>query len=167
MTSPSDDYRLIPLTQGQFAKVDAADYEWIMQWKWHAIWAETTKSFYARRTDRGGGKRIAVHMHRLILGLVRGDESQSDHANRDTLDNRRLNLRLASKSENMINRKIPTHNTSGFKGVSFRKSRGTWVAIVTVGGKNKCVGSRKTPEEAYSLYCEAIVELYGEFWRAK
>jgi hypothetical protein len=44
MTSPSLDYRLIPLSQGQFAKVDAADYEWLNHWKWNARWAARGRS---------------------------------------------------------------------------------------------------------------------------
>jgi hypothetical protein len=58
MTSPSTSYRLIPLTQGQFATVDAADYEWIVQWKWCAHWSKEGKCFYASRVDVSSGKRM-------------------------------------------------------------------------------------------------------------
>jgi hypothetical protein len=40
METPNQEYRLIPLTQGQFAKVDAADFEWLNQWKWCSNWSK-------------------------------------------------------------------------------------------------------------------------------
>ena len=80
----------IPLTQGRFAIVDDTDFEWLNQWKWHA--RKCRGKVYAarrRRKEEGTGSEIML-MHREILGTPPGMDS--DHINRDTLDNRRSNL---------------------------------------------------------------------------
>src|SRR5208282_311362 len=103
-TSPS--YREIPLTQGQVALVDIADFEWLNQWKWTAQWSESNQCFYAiRRPGKSAdGKRHKIWMHRLILGLMLRDEREGDHIKTGkTLDNRRANLRIANHSQNVSN----------------------------------------------------------------
>lgn len=77
MTTPSEEYRTIPLTKGQVAIVDAADYEWLSQWNWYANYSKTTKHFYAMKWP-------STAMHRLILGLRAGNPLHGDHANRNT-----------------------------------------------------------------------------------
>src|ERR1700719_1891410 len=120
VTQPSDQsYRLIPLTQGQNAIVDAADYEWLNQWNWFADWSEPTKSFYARRHKKTeDGHYPIVRMSREILKCGPGEEP--DHKNHDTLDNRRENLRLSTHSQNCCNKRISPKNTSGFIGVHWQ-----------------------------------------------
>ena len=86
VTTPSTDYRLIPLSRGLFAKVDLADFDYLMQWKWHASWDKCTKTYYATRTVNLSGRYRTVIMHRVILGLEWGDPRQGDHRNGDTLD---------------------------------------------------------------------------------
>lgn len=96
MTPSSEDYRLIPLTQGQFAIVDVADYEHLSQWKWYARWCVCVKGFYAARSDASGGQR---QMHRVIINAGTYDQTVDvDHVNLNTLDNRRANLRLAIRA---------------------------------------------------------------------
>lgn len=83
----------ILLTQNQVALVDDADFEWLSQWKWYAIWSPGIKGFYAVRRGRlPDGRRSLIRMHRQILGLDMADKRQGDHVNHDTLDNRRENL---------------------------------------------------------------------------
>ena len=71
--------KLIPLTQGRNAVVDAVDYEWLMQWNWCAAWCPITRSFYATRRDYTVNRRlgITVPMHRVIMGMPTG--VQVDH----------------------------------------------------------------------------------------
>jgi hypothetical protein len=71
--------KLIPLTKGQFALVDAADYDWLMQWPWNAYWHPRTKSYYARRAH-------GPLMHRFILGLT-DPKIKGDHRDGNTLNN--------------------------------------------------------------------------------
>ncbi len=122
MTTPSEEYRLIPLTKGQFAKVDTADYDWLMQWKWCATWVQSTNSYYAMRSVRIGprceNKKRPVLMHRQILGLEPGNPLTGDHIWHDTLDNRRSQLRVATQMENNKNKTgIPRRKTQNAQAI--------------------------------------------------
>lgn len=157
-TRPEESYRLIPLTQGQFAIVDAADFDWLNQWKWCAMWCPKMNSFYALRRV----KNIAILMHRLILGLEYGDPREGDHIESGkTLDNRRNNLRIATRSQNKCNKRLQRNNTSGYNGVDFQ--RGKWRARVKKHGKEIIVGYYPTAEDAHLARCEAAKVLHGEF----
>jgi hypothetical protein len=159
------DVRNIPLTQGQMAIVDASDYDWLSQWKWHAVWNPGTKSFYAHRQEPTGGnpRQRSVRMHRQIIGILHGDRRMVDHANHDTLDNRRSNLRPASNSENQRNREAGPTNTSGFKGVSWHKNDKKWHSRVMVQGKTVFFKGFLSREEAASAYDEEALKHFGEF----
>jgi hypothetical protein len=167
MTTPSTDYRLIPLTQGQFAKVSPQDHEWLSNFNWFALWSECTSSFYASRNSTyvRGEKRFQISMHRAILSLDYGDKRIGDHVNMDTLDNRRMNLRVASPAENLRNRGRQENNTSGYKGVGYMKVYKKWRARIKVGGRSIPLGYFNTPEEAYAAYCAAAVLHHAEFAR--
>lgn len=156
-------YREIPLSQGQIAIVDSADYDWLMNWRWYAAWTKSTGSFYAQTRQRDSGKTI--QMQRLILGLETGDEKIGDHVNRNTLDNRRGNLRVCNAAENAHNRRRVLCNTSGFKGVFFEKGCNKWRAQIVVNKKKIHLGLFLSPEEAHTAYRVAAVELHREFAR--
>ena len=158
-------HREILLTQGQVAIVDAADYEWLMQWKWFAHFAPHTQSFYAVCDVIEDGKRKRIYMQRVILGLDSSDPRKPDHKNNMTLDNRRLNLRIATNHENARNARKRKDNTSGLKGVSFDNRGRKWRAYIFLGGRQKSLGYFPSKEEAYSAYCEAAKLHYGEFAR--
>lgn len=170
--SPSVSYRTIPLTKGQVAIVDAADYDWLMQWKWHAGWNPHTNSYYAKRSERvagedGASRIITYRMHRELLGLKRGDP-HGDHVRpADTLDNRRSNLRLASCSQNKANSRKHSNNTSGFKGVSWHKDVKKYSVNLMVNRKSMFLGYVDKPEDGHAIYCEAATRLQGEFARFK
>lgn len=167
MTSPDQVYRLIPLTQGQCARVSSHRFEELSQHKWCALWSKSTETFYAVRTEITDGKRANVYMHRQILGLKFGDRTKGDHRNGDTLDNTDVNLRIATSLQNNRNRRISRNNTSGYKGVSQdARNPDLWVAYIKVDGKTKRLGSRNSPESAYEdLYIPAALKHHGEFAR--
>lgn len=156
-------YRLIPLTQGQFAKVDPEDYDWLMQWKWFARWNKRTNSFYAdRQQSRTLGKpRKSIHMHSFIAGSQ--ELPQVDHINHDTLDNRRFNLRPATRSQNGYNRRIFRNNTSGFKGVIWNSHSAKYQARIMINSQRIHLGFYSTLNEAAAAYRKAALELHGEF----
>lgn len=166
MTPLDSSYREIPLTQGQVALVDAADYEWLMQWKWFAHWSPGTRSFYAcRNSKRIDGQRYHIGMHREILGLPKSDKHHGEH--RDpyrTLDNRRQNLRVDTATENAQNHKRHRNNTSGFKGVQ-RIGERSYAARIGIKGKLIYLGTRDTAEQAHDLYRKAAEQHFGEFAR--
>src|SRR5215472_16708878 len=147
-------YKLIPLTQGQNAKVSTEDFEWLNQWNWHACWDHRMKCFTVRRHNHAKPK--SVTMARQILGCEDGE--LADHVNHDTLDNRRKNLRKASSQQNCFNRKPAIDNKSKYKGVT--KNWNKWGAHIM--GK-RIIGNFSTPEEAAKAYDKKAKELFGEF----
>jgi hypothetical protein len=154
----------IPLTQGQVAKVDDADFEWLNRYKWCAYWNERSKSFYAKRNSLLSDEyqhKTSLLMHRLIMGAKRGQEV--DHDNHDTLDNQRTNLRVCTTFQNHGNVRKQQRNTSGFKGVSWHKHTRKWRAYIMISGKQLHLGLHEFPEQAARAYDCKARELFGEF----
>lgn len=163
MTTPSEDYRTIPLTQGQVALVDATDYEWLLQWNWYAL--RDGRTFYAVRNGKykNGKRERSTHMHRFILGLEPGDKGEVDHINGNGCDNRRSNLRICAHRENSRNMRLRVDSKSGFKGVNYFKPQNRWMARIGVGNKRVFLGYYDTPEDAHVAYCAAAKEYHREF----
>jgi hypothetical protein len=148
----------IPLTQGLAALVDDEDYARVVAaTSWHAY--RCGKTFYAKRKVRlVDGPRVNQHLHTFLTGwpLV-------DHINGNGLDNRRANLREATKRQNGWNRGPNRANTSGFKGVTWNKACRSWQAKITVGGASSYLGLFARAEEAAVAYDAAARDLQGEF----
>ena len=157
----------IPLTQGQVATVDDADYELLNQWKWYAIWTENTQSFYAVRNAKdANGKYFQLAMQRQILGLKKGDRRRGDHIEtRQTLNNQRSNLRIATWRENCRNRRLNSNNLAGFKGVSWNSNVESFQVRITVDKKTLYLGYSPIKAEAARMYDRAAIKLHGEFAR--
>lgn len=102
-------------------------------------------------------------MHRVILGLEKGDKLEGDHKDGNGLNNQRRNLRVATRTENHHNRTKYKTNTSGFKGVSAKSNR--WMAKINIGGKAKHLGYFDTPELAAAAYAKAAKKHHKEFAR--
>ena len=111
--------------------------------------------------NRSNGKSFPIT--RLIMGKKEG--FIVDHINRDAHDNRRENLRFATKQQNNCNRKIKRNNTSGYKGVyhNLRSAYRPWIASVTLNGKRKYSKGFATPREAAEEYNRMAKEIHGEF----
>lgn len=86
-----------------------------------------------------------------------------DHINGNGLDNRRKNLRLVTKSQNMMNRGIQKNNTSGFMGVSFHKATGRWRAYIKKDKKQFYLGLFDNKKDAAIAYNEATKFYHGEY----
>jgi len=86
-----------------------------------------------------------------------------DHINGNSLDNRRINLRLCNRSQNAFNSKAHRDNASGYKGVVLRKKDMRWVAEFN----HSHLGSFDTPEAAHAAYLAAAQQYAGEFARSK
>lgn len=105
--------------------------------------------------------RRVVRMHQLIFGPV-SKRMTVDHRDSDGLNNRRGNLRAASRAQQSWNRRPRIESTSGLKGV-FPTSPGRWIARVVWQGKRLNLGTFRSPEEAARAYDAKARELYGEF----
>lgn len=149
------DYRTIPLTRNRTAIVDAEDYERLALAKWSAL-DDGSGNTYARNWTLG-------LMHRVVTGLAKGDPRQVDHANHDTLDNRKENLRVATRQQNMCNQKMHSRNKSGFKGIYWHERDKVWRAKIGVARKSIWLGDFKSPEAAHAAYCAAAIKYHGEF----
>ena len=124
----------IELTQGLVALVDNEDYKRLNKYKWRAY--KNKHTFYAcRNINLENGKQTTVQMHREILGLVPGDGKITDHRNRDGLDNRRLNLRIVSRTINNRNHRKRADNSSGHNGVHWETRDKKWRVQIGVDGK--------------------------------
>lgn len=101
--------------------------------------------------------------HRLAWIYVYGEVPPLlDHEDGDGLNNKIGNLRVLSSSNNLRKGKIPFNNTSGFKGVSYRKDTNKWTARTKVGSKYQSLGCFDTKEEAFAVYCDKVQEISGE-----
>ena len=100
-------------------------------------------------------------MHNEIIGAVFGVEV--DHENHDTLDNRRINLRFATKSQQAANRRLRSDNRSGVKGVRWNKGTQSWRATITAEGKQISLGCYPNITDAKNAYNEAAKRYHGEF----
>lgn len=160
---------VIQLTQGQETVISDEDAD-LAEFKWHAdfhaSYAGGGKYIATRNISIGRKQRIA-RLHRVILSRVLGRELTRcelvDHVNGNPLDNRRENLRLSTRSQNMANQSRQTRTESGYKGVVIRGEK--YVAQITVNRRVKYLGSFPTAELAHEAYKQAARELYGEFAR--
>lgn len=109
-------------------------------------------------------KSRTITFHREILNLKDSDIIV-DHINMNKLDNRKCNLRIASKSKNAMNRNAPKQNTSGYKGVSWRLDRKKWRAYIVLMGKQYSLGLFDKKEDAAMSYNDAAIKYHGEFAR--
>lgn len=115
-------------------RVDDEDYDEFSQMSW---WIGTRG--YAFHPVKIDGKTRSLFLHRLILGLEHGESTETDHINRDKLDNRRSNLRSVTHAQNQQN--VP--HASRFRGV-LPTGTGTWHARIV----SKTIGTYRTEEEA-------------------
>lgn len=153
----------VPLTRGYEAVIDVADVALVEGVNWYAFPKNDT--VYAIRHTRKGGKFKIHRMHRIIAHAPVGMEV--DHIDRNTLNNRRENLRVCTNSENQRNRTIQKNNTSGAKGVNQCKSSGKWVARIMIFGKSIYLGQFDELEDADTAYREASERYHGAFGRTE
>ena len=146
----------IQLTQGKVALVDDEDYEYLNQWKWHV-----SNGNYARRTIYNFKLCKALFMHREIMKVSKG--LLVDHINGNSLDNRKLNLRICTNSQNLRNRLKNINNTSGYKGVRLINSTKKWRAQIWLNSKYYHLGLFNNIKDAARAYNAAAIKYHGEF----
>lgn len=149
----------IPLTQGRSALVDDEDYQYLIQFNWHA--SRYGNIYYAKRIGWVNGKRTSIRMHREIMGLIES-KNLCDHIDGNGLNNQKVNLRIANYFQNNRNRRPQSNTTSRYKGVS--RHRLGWQCRITHANKNtKHIGYFKTEEEAAIAYNKEAQNLFGGF----
>jgi hypothetical protein len=147
------DIAKIPLGVGAkdgYAIVDV-EFAWLDKYKWIA------RRGYAISHI----KNKPQPMHRLVTSCPKG--MVVDHINHDTLDNRKVNLRICTHAENMMNMVIPKDNKSGVKGVFWDSNKGKWHAKLQVRNKPVFIGYFMDLEIAARAYDKAAKKHFGEF----
>jgi hypothetical protein len=145
--------KAVPLTQGYTTFVDDEDYGLACQFKWHAAVFQSGDVYAAARLTSG-----TVYMHRLLLGVT-DPAIVVDHKDRDTLNNRRDNLRITTKKQNNENRGRNTKSKSGVRGVIQRKN-GTYAVYVRHNWVAHYFGTYGTIEEAERVAIAARQKLF-------
>lgn len=145
----------IVCSSGDIILVDLDDLHKFEQYYW-----SKNKIGYAQARDCDTGKGIL--MHRLIMNTK--DRSEIvDHINHNTLDNRKVNLRVCSQSKNMANQLLSKRNTSGHKGVSWNKEKNKWEARITFKRNKMFIGYFDNLDEAVEARREAELSTFGEY----
>jgi len=154
----------IQLTQGKIAIVDDEDFERVSARRWFAVkYANYGGEKFLALTNikKADGKWTNISLHRFIMNPPIGVEV--DHINKDTLDNQKANLRLASRSQNARNRSMFSNNKSGFKGVYFCKRIQRFIAQIICNKKRYKLGHFHTAIDAAKAYNDAAIKFHGEF----
>lgn len=157
----------IPLSgkhgKGYFALVDDHWYKFLMQWSWyrdkggHALRSKTAYKKDGQRTS------ITVHMHRVVNKTPKN--KQTDHIDRNGINNQEYNLRNATMFQNRRNSKRileRSNKTSIYHGVSWKKKNKKWVVQIHY-IKKRHIGLFKSEIEAAKAYNKYAKKYYGRF----
>ncbi len=150
------------MAQPQYAKVGPADYKRLREYEWFA--QKGKNCFYAVRRARGpkGSKLATIYMHRELIDV--GDGLLIDHVNQDSMDNRRANLRGATRAQNIRNRKkFSTSSVSKYKGIYRYKDKKRWIARIMFERKRIHLGIFRNEIDAAKAYDRAAIKYHGEF----
>lgn len=150
----------IPLAHNKgVALVDNEDYRTLSKHRWYI---GSGPSLYAYTTVRlSNNKNKVIRMHTMIIGKAPSG-FETDHINRNKLDNRKKNLRFATRSQNAQNAKLKS--ASGYTGVRWTEGRKKpWQVTIKFNGKSVYCGSYKNKKEAAMAYDAKALELFGPY----
>ena len=147
--------------------IDQEDLHIITENRWHTNKTKAQKGliYFETAFKIGHAKWRKDSLPRVIMNCVGGRNICVDHISGNTLDNRKKNLRVCTRTENTRNSKISIRNTTGYKGVTYHKREKKWLARITVNRLRMHLGYFKTPEGAAYAYNEAAIRYFGEFAR--
>lgn len=152
----------ITLSTGDVVLVDDDDVRLLSGYRWYLHAPKAANVRYAAANIKDdSGKRRTVGMHRLLMEPGKGFEV--DHINGNGLDNRRSNLRIVTRRQNLQNQRKACATASRYRGVY--RNRGRWCARITLDYKAFYLGSFASEEAAAAAYDSKAVELFGEYAR--
>ncbi len=152
----------IPLSKDKHTIVDDEDYEKLSKYKWHYSGGYAHR-FHVFKELPLEQIRVSVSMARIIMGLYNDDKREVDHKNRNRLDNRKSNLRICNRSQNMANKLSLKGSSSKYKGVVWVKRDKIWRAGIGLNYKIYHIGYFDSEIEAAKAYDKKAKELFGEF----
>ena len=137
------------------------------------IWNTRFSGKPAGRLNDFGYIIITIHerkysSHKLAYTYMTGKQvkEEIDHKNGKTNDNRWINLRPATSTQQKRNSKVSSRNTSGYRGVSLSKQKNKWRARGVINRKEIHLGFFDTPEEASKAYLKWAKQAFGKFFRS-
>ena len=155
-------YRKIYLDEGKWTILDQQDYYRLGNFKWHVT--GTNSRFYAVRSIKVDNTHTTrMYLHREIMNAPKG--LVVDHKDGNSFDNRRANLRLATRSQNSCNKRKRANTSSRFIGVYWDKAKRKWVARIKYQGKSRMLGNFVNEIDAAKAYDAAANKYFGEFAR--
>lgn len=144
-------------SKNNYTTIDKSDLNKVKQY----YWFKTTGGYFCTVTGFKHKPRLLLHNFVFPDSIPSG--FVVDHKDRDRSNNTKSNLRLATRSENNINRSLSVNSTSGYTGVSFIKSKNKYRAYINVNYKQINLGLFDNVLDAYNARLEAEKEFYGEF----
>ena len=144
----------IELDCGNYFEIDPEYFEDFYKYKWSKTKGKNT--YYAATYVR----EKTIMAHRVIMP---NPDFMVDHINGDGLDNKEINLRYATGSQNNMNSIKRENCSSIYKGVSLFKRDNIWTAQIKVYGKNIHLGRFDIEIEAAHAYDKAAKEYFGEY----
>jgi len=150
--------KYINLPNNKKVIVDNEDYKYLNSFNWNFNSRYVVRNKHNNCYGKCKGKRCyKIFIHKLIMNCPKG--KQVDHINHNTLDNRKINLRICTRKQNSHNSLVHKDTLSRYKGVYWNNINKKW--IVTI--KKKYFGSFINKEKAAQIYNKNIVNYYGDF----
>lgn len=140
--------KTLELATGELVELDDEDYRLYRHIPWRF---------------NGLVHRQGLYLHKLIVKALYGYVGEVDHKDRNRLNNRRDNLRPATRSENMMNQGLKSTNSTGYKGVSFYRSTGKYRAQIQYRGNKIFLGYYTDVVEAAKAYDKAAKHYHKDF----
>lgn len=154
-----DNYVIMYTLKGEPFYIDLEDLEKVKQFCWHI----TRDGYVSTRVS----KAKCMLLHRFIMSCPDGLFVDHIHGIDTRNDNRKCNLRIATRSQNNTNIGIKSCNTSGVTGVHFDNSKGKWCARINYQGHRLHLGYYDNKIDAINIRKEAEEKYYGEWSYSK
>ena len=156
----SGEYGIGYTSKGEHFYFDLEDYDKIKEYCWHI----KSDGYVATNSliKNTGRKRFTILMSKLIVGLDT-NELFVDHINHNRFDNRKINLRIVTKSQNRMNHALPSNNTSGESGVSWDEKSQKWHSRIGYNNQEITLGFYNDFNEAVDARKKAEDKYFGEY----
>lgn len=146
-----EDYVIMYTTEGDAFLVDLEDF-----WKVKDIcWHKNDKGYFVNRDSVG--------IHRIIMDCPNDYDVDHKKGKLSRWDNRKENLRIATTSQNIMNRGLLSNNTSGVTGVHYSNTFNKWIAKIVVNGKTIYLGSSENKDVVIDMRKKAEEKYFGEW----
>lgn len=150
-----DSYVIGHTNRGESFIIDTEDYDNVKKYTW-----SVDQSGYVVANGRK-----KMRLHRYVTEAYDGNNRHFliDHINHNKADNRKRNLRPVTDSQNQMNSIVRSNNTSGFKGVSWHKSKNAWISQIQINGKLKYLGLFQNIEDAVKARVNAEKMYFSDY----